>query len=197
LNPYVIHRGLPGSDGLPGYEGLPRYEGLPGYDGLPGYEGLPGYDGLPGYESSALLPYVYSDIPLTFQHLEHGSGAPLGPLLNVAESIHSPDQASLFHGENGRIVSAINSMSFEDTQSLMPLHSPMYDQEMWPRQDLASSDLGLLAYESMERSKKSRPSSRTHPFYKIKANKDGLYYCPFAEIDNCEHKAEKLKCYYE
>ena len=40
-------------------------------------------------------------------------------------------------------------------------------------------------------------NARDHAFYKAAPKEDGLYHCPYATLENCAHKAEKLKCNYE
>ncbi|KAK4690579.1 hypothetical protein P7C71_g6239, partial [Lecanoromycetidae sp. Uapishka_2] len=60
---------------------------------------------------------------------------------------------------------------------------------------------GLPQYPLMDGSRRGSDSenrnARDHPYYKVEAQKDGLYHCPFATTDDCTHKAEKLKCNYD
>ena len=48
------------------------------------------------------------------------------------------------------------------------------------------------------RSSEGEPANaREHAYYQVGPGSDGLYRCPFADLEDCQHKAEKLKCNYE
>lgn len=73
------------------------------------------------------------------------------------------------------------------------------NMEMFSAQD--SETYGLPQCPTMDGSRRGSDSenrnARDHPYYKVDAQKDGLYHCPFATSDDCTHKPEKLKCNYE
>lgn len=51
--------------------------------------------------------------------------------------------------------------------------------------------------ETSSSSTDSTPPARNHPLYNTMPHDDGLYYCPFAETDQCGHEPKQLKCEYE
>ena len=69
-------------------------------------------------------------------------------------------------------------------------------------QEPAGHPFGIpLMYRGTNGSRRSSEGeakvARDHPYYTVEAKEDGLYYCPYANTENCTHKPEKLKCNYQ
>lgn len=73
--------------------------------------------------------------------------------------------------------------------------------DMATSQDTAGHPYGIsVMYQGINGSRRSSDGeakvARDHPFYSAEP-KDGVYYCPYAALENCTHKPEKLKCNYQ
>jgi len=43
---------------------------------------------------------------------------------------------------------------------------------------------------------RTKNNPRNDPRYDVKADKDGLYHCPYVGTEGCSHKPTKQKCIY-
>ena len=72
---------------------------------------------------------------------------------------------------------------------------------VWPQGEEVTQpymDSAFPGTNFLRRSSEGEPSTaREHRYYQVGPRADGLYHCPFADLEDCTHKPEKLKCNYE
>lgn len=149
---------------------------------------------------------MYDGIFMTGQNAQIGGETAMIPSFNMGDVMVDPSSMNYLDPERFAFASYIISLltsnlassTIRPHQNFQRAPLPL---DMWSGYDVASPSHGTsttyTGYEGSRRSSEGESKvPRDHSYYKATPT-DGLYHCPYAKIENCTHKPEKLKCNYE
>lgn len=120
----------------------------------------------------------------------------IGDTAQMQPSVYYDDERLAFYSMLPFMPNTCTS-TIRQNQSLA---RPQLTMDTFSPQDFQA--YGLPQHPVMDGSRRNSESehrnARDHAYYRLEAQKDGLYHCPLAATEErCTHKPEKLKCNYE